>query len=143
MALCRKCDVLNRGFSGYNTRWVRLILQSVLPPETIKEAVAATVFLGANDSSLQEVWPCQWVGLEEYADNLKVRLKLFQIFFPGLGRVPTVMKNLEKSWKFENFFFQPWKSYNANRQIPKRSWKSHGKLFYCIFFLRQCCGTFL
>lgn len=71
----RKCDVVNRGFSGYNSRWARMIMQTALPTELLKDAVAMTVFLGANDACLQEVGPCQFVGVQDYADNMKVRIK--------------------------------------------------------------------
>ncbi|XP_796067.4 isoamyl acetate-hydrolyzing esterase 1 homolog isoform X1 [Strongylocentrotus purpuratus] len=69
--LQRKCDIVNRGFSGYNSRWARMIMQTALPTELLKDAVAMTVFFGANDASLQEVWPCQFVGVQDYADNMK------------------------------------------------------------------------
>ncbi|XP_072173794.1 isoamyl acetate-hydrolyzing esterase 1 homolog isoform X2 [Diadema setosum] len=74
----RKCDVVNRGFSGYNSRWARIILPSVFPPEMVQDAVAVTLFLGANDSCLEEVWPSQYVGLEAYADNMKAMIKYFE-----------------------------------------------------------------
>ncbi|KAM5262787.1 isoamyl acetate-hydrolyzing esterase 1 homolog [Ctenodactylus gundi] len=71
--LVRKCDVLNRGFSGYNTRWARIIL-----PRIIRKGVgnwdtpaAVTIFFGANDSSLKDENPKQHIPLEEYAANLK------------------------------------------------------------------------
>jgi lysophospholipase L1-like esterase len=64
----RRADVVNRGFSGYNTRWLR----------HHKDAVAAslpaggpilwgTLFLGANDAAGNH----QHVPLPEYAANLE------------------------------------------------------------------------
>ncbi|KAK2533918.1 Iah1 [Columba guinea] len=70
--LVRKCDVVNRGFSGYNTRWAKLILPRLITKSTGAEStVAVTIFFGANDSALKDLNPKQHVPLEEYAENLK------------------------------------------------------------------------
>ena len=50
----RKCDVLNRGFSGYNTRWAKIILPRLIKKGTgLDSPVAVTIFFGANDSALK------------------------------------------------------------------------------------------
>ncbi|XP_019376277.1 PREDICTED: isoamyl acetate-hydrolyzing esterase 1 homolog isoform X1 [Gavialis gangeticus] len=68
----RKCDVLNRGLSGYNTRWAKLVLPRLISKSSNAEnTVAVTIFFGANDSTLKDVNPKQHVPLEEYAENLK------------------------------------------------------------------------
>ncbi|KFZ46057.1 Isoamyl acetate-hydrolyzing esterase 1, partial [Antrostomus carolinensis] len=70
--LVRKCDVVNRGLSGYNTRWAKLILPRLITKSTGAErTVAVTIFFGANDSALKDLNPKQHVPLEEYAANLK------------------------------------------------------------------------
>ena len=69
--ISRKCDVVMRGFSGYNTRWAKLILERCVPKEMLSEVVMATVFLGANDAGLKES-SVQFVPLEDYSENLKV-----------------------------------------------------------------------
>ncbi|XP_047701226.1 isoamyl acetate-hydrolyzing esterase 1 homolog isoform X3 [Prionailurus viverrinus] len=52
--LVRKCDVLNRGFSGYNTRWAKIILPRLIKKGTgLDSPVAVTIFFGANDSALK------------------------------------------------------------------------------------------
>uniref|UniRef100_A0A8C4QI72 SGNH hydrolase-type esterase domain-containing protein n=1 Tax=Eptatretus burgeri TaxID=7764 RepID=A0A8C4QI72_EPTBU len=69
----RRCDVICRGLSGYNSRWARLILPRILPPTNKKEEnenTAVTVLLGANDSVLS-VFPQQHVPLAEFEDNLQ------------------------------------------------------------------------
>lgn len=55
MCLCfRKCDVVNRGISGYNTRWAKLILPRLITESTGADSIAAvTIFFGANDSALK------------------------------------------------------------------------------------------
>ncbi|BFZ06312.1 hypothetical protein BsWGS_09351 [Bradybaena similaris] len=69
--LQRRCDVLNRGFSGYNTRWCKVLLPAVLDEKLAKETVALVIFLGANDSNWYEKNPRQHVPLDEYKLNLK------------------------------------------------------------------------
>lgn len=49
----RKVDVLNRGYSGYNSRWLIKIIDKVLPNDLNKSILLATVFLGANDAALE------------------------------------------------------------------------------------------
>ncbi|KAG8512413.1 Isoamyl acetate-hydrolyzing esterase 1, partial [Galemys pyrenaicus] len=71
--LVRKCDVLNRGFSGYNTRWAKIILPRLIRKEggTDHPVVAVTIFFGANDSALKDENPKQHVPLDEYIANVK------------------------------------------------------------------------
>ncbi|XP_054842057.1 isoamyl acetate-hydrolyzing esterase 1 homolog [Eublepharis macularius] len=70
--LARKCDVLNRGLSGYNSRWAKIVLPRIINKDSSAEnTVAVTVFFGSNDSALKELNPKQHVPLDEYADNLK------------------------------------------------------------------------
>ena len=64
----RRADVLNRGFSGYNTEWAKLILpQLISSPE---QADVVVIFFGANDSSLAEANPKQHVSLVNFKSNL-------------------------------------------------------------------------
>lgn len=64
----RKLDVLNRGFSGYNTDHCKLILPKILEVENKGEAKVKlmTIFLGTNDA-LDTI---QHVPLSRYKDNL-------------------------------------------------------------------------
>ncbi|XP_076093035.1 isoamyl acetate-hydrolyzing esterase 1 homolog isoform X1 [Mytilus galloprovincialis] len=67
--LQRKCDVINRGFSGYNTRWCNKMIPSILSEFDAKNISMVTVFLGANDSNLPTNKQ-QHVPLEEFKQNL-------------------------------------------------------------------------
>jgi len=62
----RKCDVVDRGFSGYNTKNV---CEHVLHHECMQipteEIVALTIFFGANDSVSAE--HDQYVSLDDYS----------------------------------------------------------------------------
>jgi lysophospholipase L1-like esterase len=62
----RRVDVLNRGFSGYNTRWARQVVQEVVVDE---RPDLVFVFFGANDAVDESV--LQHVPLEEYRSNLQ------------------------------------------------------------------------
>lgn len=44
-------DVINRGYSGYNTRWASHLLHSIFPPDQHKIQLV-TLFWGANDAAL-------------------------------------------------------------------------------------------
>ncbi|CAN9502105.1 unnamed protein product [Ophioblennius macclurei] len=74
--LARKCDVVNRGLSGYNSRWGKILLPRLLSSQNSNKDVAAvTVFFGANDCSLEDKNPQQHVPLQEYSANLKEMAK--------------------------------------------------------------------
>ncbi|KAI9105689.1 SGNH hydrolase-type esterase domain-containing protein [Phlyctochytrium arcticum] len=77
----RRLDVVNRGFSGYNTEQCRElilpILQSVSPPHAQIRLV--TVFLGANDATLP-FWTQQHVTLASYKANLQKIVEAIQSF---------------------------------------------------------------
>ena len=62
----RRADVLNRGYSGYNTRWILEHVRrdtGVVPGGGATKLV--TCFFGANDASLPEHNLRQHVPLEE------------------------------------------------------------------------------
>lgn len=67
-ALAGRCDVINRGLSGYTTKMIRPFLPDIVTPEIVRSNVATVVFLGANDS--QNPGELQHVPLHEYKDNL-------------------------------------------------------------------------
>ncbi|CAD5116678.1 DgyrCDS5544 [Dimorphilus gyrociliatus] len=66
----RNFDVLNRGLSGYNTRWVETAIleekDSFITKSMLNNAVLVTLFFGANDASTE----VQHVPLEEFKENL-------------------------------------------------------------------------
>lgn len=72
----RKADVLNRGFSGYNTRLALHALPSALAAaEALAQPIAlTTIFFGANDATINELLPAgkphQGIPVDEYASNL-------------------------------------------------------------------------
>lgn len=76
--ICRKCDVLNRGFSGYTSAYNKLILPSLLQHDlTPKESIAAVVILlGSNDACL-EGKDGRSLTLDEYVSNMNSIVSMF------------------------------------------------------------------
>ena len=72
-AYVRKLDILNRGFSGYNTRQALRILPSLMPSPSQVRVRFMAVFFGANDARLPNTpgGPDQHVPLEEFKENVR------------------------------------------------------------------------
>jgi lysophospholipase L1-like esterase len=73
----RRADILNRGMSGYTSRWFLRYAQDhgVWNEHGV---VLVTIFFGANDASLAAENPHAYVPLEEYVDNLKTLIQQCQ-----------------------------------------------------------------
>ena len=73
----RKVDIVNRGYSGYNTRVAKLILPHLVPRVVDDDSVdgaptLCTIFFGANDAALPDrTSGKQHVSLEVYVNNLR------------------------------------------------------------------------
>jgi len=68
--LQRRVDVVNRGFSGYNTRWCRMLIDQVFSDESPERLACVVILLGSNDAADPEVLEQTHVPLTEYEDNL-------------------------------------------------------------------------
>ncbi|CAG2103518.1 unnamed protein product [Medioppia subpectinata] len=67
--LQRVSDVIVRGFSGYNSRWLRMICDQIFDKTmNASEVSCLTILLGANDSC--DAPSQQHVPIDEFADNL-------------------------------------------------------------------------
>jgi lysophospholipase L1-like esterase len=65
----RRVDVINRGYSGYNTRWAKALMPHLR--DTLYKAQCVTVFFGANDSALKDrTSHSQHVPILEFTSNL-------------------------------------------------------------------------
>lgn len=70
----RRCDVLNRGFSGYNSDWFLKFAATdegktdLFDHDNVK---LVTVFFGANDASDLKLNPRHHVPVERYKSNIK------------------------------------------------------------------------
>ncbi|EUC28844.1 hypothetical protein COCCADRAFT_108059, partial [Bipolaris zeicola 26-R-13] len=70
-AYIRRLDVVNRGFSGYNSRQALQILPAIVPPPSHAKIRFMTVFFGANDASLPDAPNKQHIPLDEFKANLR------------------------------------------------------------------------
>eukprot|EP00475_Leptophrys_vorax_P028644 TRINITY_DN41599_c0_g1_i1.p1 TRINITY_DN41599_c0_g1~~TRINITY_DN41599_c0_g1_i1.p1 ORF type:complete len:277 (+),score=58.37 TRINITY_DN41599_c0_g1_i1:44-832(+) len=69
----RKLDVLNRGYSGYNTTQalhVAVKLNHVVETAPDRRVQLVLIFFGANDAAVPDVSPWQHVPLDSYVKNL-------------------------------------------------------------------------
>lgn len=64
----RRADVINRGYSGYNTSMILERIERIL--EDISEVDLVLICLGANDSALEDGGTNQYVPLDVFVSNL-------------------------------------------------------------------------
>ncbi|CAI5728113.1 unnamed protein product [Peronospora destructor] len=86
----RSVDCINRGLSGYNSRWVQKYALPIFAKELQTEYSASfiTVFLGANDAVLEHgPDKAQYVSLQEYRANLQKILQTVQPLLAPHGQV--------------------------------------------------------
>ncbi|OCK78432.1 SGNH hydrolase [Lepidopterella palustris CBS 459.81] len=69
-AYIRRLDVVNRGFSGYNTDQAVDVLPMIIPAPEYARIRFLMVFFGANDASIPEALNKQHVPLARYRENL-------------------------------------------------------------------------
>lgn len=67
----RKCDVVNRGFSGYSTDHIKLMLTQIFDEFDVQSTLGVIIMLGSNDST-DETSKNQHVPLERYEKNLGI-----------------------------------------------------------------------
>eukprot|EP00794_Sanderia_malayensis_P011027 gene11027-12191_t len=68
----RRCDIINRGFSGYTTRMSKHIIKNILKEANHPNGsiYAAILLLGSNDSVIKSI-DDRAVPIDEYKENLK------------------------------------------------------------------------
>ncbi|KAH8671934.1 putative GDSL esterase/lipase [Tricladium varicosporioides] len=66
----RRLDVVNRGFSGYNTSHALAIFDSLIPDPSFAKVDYLLLLFGSNDSCLPECPTNQHIPLEKYRGNL-------------------------------------------------------------------------
>lgn len=71
----RKLDVINRGYSGYNSEHARLIFPEILKSSIGKNIKLMTLFFGTNDA-FDYINDIQTVELERYQDNIETIVQL-------------------------------------------------------------------
>jgi isoamyl acetate esterase len=104
----RGADVLNRGFSGYNTRFAMDLVPKIFGAgETRPKYLFVTVFLGANDAAI--AGERQHVPVEEYGENMAKIIKGIREETKESPDLPIIIMTPppvdEKAWKrFLNLF---------------------------------------
>eukprot|EP00928_Gymnodinium_smaydae_P092603 TRINITY_DN7650_c0_g1_i2.p1 TRINITY_DN7650_c0_g1~~TRINITY_DN7650_c0_g1_i2.p1 ORF type:complete len:296 (-),score=47.49 TRINITY_DN7650_c0_g1_i2:407-1294(-) len=88
----RAADVVNRGFSGYNTRWARQLLPGILANTTGSPLLVVTLFFGANDSESGG----QHVPVEEYDANLRAMVGMIKAAHPKAAVVAITPPPVDK-----------------------------------------------
>jgi lysophospholipase L1-like esterase len=78
----RRVDVLNRGYSGYNSRWAKIIFEEVILAENPDFLF---IFFGANDAI--EETALHHVPLAEYSENIRYMVKVAKQRFPTMSIV--------------------------------------------------------
>lgn len=76
----RKMDVLNRGFSGYNSNGAKLIINDIIDLNPI----LLTISFGANDATIADD-TIHHVGIDEYYSNLIYIIKSVQYSLPKVS----------------------------------------------------------
>ncbi|TKX24321.1 hypothetical protein C1H76_3425 [Elsinoe australis] len=75
-AYIRKLDVVNRGYSGYNTKMALQVLPHIISPPSCGCIRLFVVFLGANDARLPGTPPIdQCVSVSEYTENMRAIIR--------------------------------------------------------------------
>ena len=79
----RRADVLNRGMSGYNSRWyLRYAEDNGIWSEPGKVALV-TIFFGANDAAKKDLEPAVHVPLSEYKTNIEKMVDKVKESYPN------------------------------------------------------------
>jgi lysophospholipase L1-like esterase len=73
-ALQRKCDVINRGFSGYNSDKIRIILPRIFDEFNSESICGVVIMLGSNDST-KDTNKLQHVPLARFESNLNAMIE--------------------------------------------------------------------
>ena len=74
----RRADVINRGFSGFNTKFYLHMPMENLP----SDKAMAIIFFGANDAALKDIDPHHHVSVEDYRDNLRTLIDRVKSKYP-------------------------------------------------------------
>lgn len=75
----RKVDVINRGFSGYNSLHALELFHRLFSKENCKNTLLMTLFFGANDSGVNGE---QMLSSEDYVANMRKLINLSLETFP-------------------------------------------------------------
>ncbi len=102
----RKLDILNRGFSGYNTKQVLKVIDNIIHQEFRKYCVLSFLFLGANDACVQGPRKVDLVTYKQNIIDLALKLKqtspIIIITPPPVGTRPDNDRSYENTLLYRN-----------------------------------------
>jgi lysophospholipase L1-like esterase len=75
----RRLDIINRGFSGYNSEHAVSLYPRIFNKEICKNTLLMTIFFGANDSGVNGE---QMLTSERYVENIRKLIQLSLDTFP-------------------------------------------------------------
>ncbi|AEY95719.1 FACR201Cp [Eremothecium gossypii FDAG1] len=111
-AYTRKLQVIQRGFSGYNSRWALKLLPQILATE--RDIVIAYVFFGTNDAAMDSV---QTVPLVEYVRNMTEMVQMLHAANIKVVLVGPALHDAHKWLRDESGSVTPGSRNNANNKL--------------------------
>jgi lysophospholipase L1-like esterase len=122
----RRADVINRGMSGYNTRWYLRYAQDVgmFSDKVDEDVILVTLFFGANDSALKDL-DAKHVPVPEYEENLTAMLQNVTQCFPKANVLLIAPPPVHKGQRLD---FQKQRYGDKATGIPERTFE-HTQLY--------------
>jgi lysophospholipase L1-like esterase len=105
--LQRKCDVINRGFSGYNSEKIRIILPSLFEEFSGESIAGVIIMLGSNDSA--KTYTLQHVPVDRYKANLEYIVDYLTLSGVASQRIILITppKKDDEAWAYAAHEFAP------------------------------------
>eukprot|EP00536_Pseudo-nitzschia_multiseries_P013786 jgi/Psemu1/310276/fgenesh1_kg.615_\ len=123
-AFQRRADVLNRGMSGYNTRWYLRYAEDNGVWNEPGNVVLVTIFFGANDAALPDRDPAKHVPLPEYQTNLEAIVEKAKQAYPGAKILIIAPPPVDREQRLQ---FQKKRYGEKATGIPERTSEHAGK----------------
>ncbi|KAL3907967.1 MAG: hypothetical protein SGARI_003285 [Bacillariaceae sp.] len=121
----RRADIVNRGMSGYNTRWYLRYAQDecIFSDDTNhpvdKDVVLVTIFFGANDAALKDL-DGKHVPVPEYKNHMKAMIAKTQQSYPGAKILLIAPPPVHKGQRLD---FQKQRYKDKATGIPERTFE--------------------
>lgn len=145
----RKCDVVNRGLSGYNSRWAKIVLPRLLSHEdSVNNIAAVTIFFGANDCALEGTYPSKlhwrfgrFKKLSLHLTSAPVSQTKFQNSMSPYKSIWRTWRRSLRSWLQLESLQTEWSSSPLHLLMSKPGkksafWKVALVLSYCCIFMQ-------
>lgn len=91
----RNCDIINRGFGGYNSTTLTKMLPQLLNEFREEEICGVLILIGTNDSS-DETNKLQHVPINQYKSNLEMMVNILKKFGVENRKIIIVSPNISR-----------------------------------------------